>query len=150
ILTSLWLLEQLYKDGPQTKSMKFKNPDNQYLKEFASLSEAQSRTEKESSMDEDSSILASPPLDVQSVQAYNDLCETGFGMSTKSEYFDKKEVNHGNYSVPHMTEGLNEVEPFGQDELDVTSEREEFFEEPYETPKSSNSFVKIKPVEHQR
>ncbi|XP_065511536.1 ciliogenesis and planar polarity effector 1 isoform X5 [Caloenas nicobarica] len=150
VLTSLWLLEQLYRDGSQVKSIKFKSTDNQYLKEFASLSEAQSRTEKESRMDEDSSILASPPLDVQSVQAYDDLCETGSGLSTKSGYFDKKEINNGNYSVPHGTEDLNEVGPFVQEELDVTSEREEFFEEPYETPKSSGSSVKIKPVEHQR
>ncbi|OPJ82495.1 hypothetical protein AV530_000322 [Patagioenas fasciata monilis] len=150
VLTSLWLLEQLYRDGSQAKSIKFKSPDNQYLKEFASLSEAQSRTEKESCMDEGSSVLASPPLDVQSAQAYDDLCETGSGLSTKSGYFDKKEINKGNYSVPHVTEDLNEVGPFVQEELDITSEREEFFEEPYETPKSSNSSVKIKPVEHQR
>ncbi|KAM6109759.1 ciliogenesis and planar polarity effector 1 [Phoenicopterus ruber ruber] len=150
VLTSLWLLEQLYRDGSQAKSIKFKSPDNQDLKEFASLSEAQSRTKKESSIDEGSSMIASPSLDVQSVEAYDDLCETDFGMSTKSKYFDKKEINHGNYSVPHVTEDLNEVGPFVQEELDVTSEREEFFEEPYETPKSSNSSVKIKPVEHQR
>ncbi|NXX13569.1 CPLN1 protein, partial [Podargus strigoides] len=139
VLTSLWLLEQLYRDGSQAKSIKLKSPDNQNLKEFASLSEALSTTEKESSMDEGSSTVANPPLDVQSVQAY-DHC---FGMSTKSKYFDKKEVNNGNYSVPHMTEDLNEVEPFVQEELDVTSEKE-FFEEPYETPKSSSSSVKIK------
>ncbi|NWQ79180.1 CPLN1 protein, partial [Columbina picui] len=150
VLTSLWLLEQLYRHESQAKSIKFKSLDNQYLKEFASLSEAQSRTEKESCMDEGSSILASPPLEVQSVRAYDDLCETGSGLSTKSGYFDKKEINNGNYSVPHVTENLNEVGPFVQEELDVTTEREEFFEEPYETPKSSNSSVKIKPVEHQR
>ncbi|KAK4815418.1 hypothetical protein QYF61_001406, partial [Mycteria americana] len=150
VLTSLWLLEQLYRDGSQAKSIKYKSLDNQYLKEFASLSEAQSRTEKESSMDEGSSMVANPPLDVQSVQAYDDLCDTSFGMSTKSKCFDKKEINHGNYSVPHMTEDLNEVGPFVQEELDVTSESGEFFEELYETPKSSNSSVKIKPVEHQR
>ncbi|KAF1669490.1 CPLN1 protein, partial [Pygoscelis papua] len=150
VLTSLWLLEQLYRDGSQAESIKFKSLDNQYLKESASPSETQSRTEKESNMDEGSSMVANPPLDVQSVQAYDDLCETSFGMSTKSKYFDKKEINHGNYSVPHMTEDLNEVGPFVQEELDVTSESEEFLEEPYETPKSSNSSVKIKPVEHQR
>ncbi|KAM7076508.1 ciliogenesis and planar polarity effector 1 isoform 1-T3 [Ciconia maguari] len=150
VLTSLWLLEQLYRDGSPAKSIKYKSLDNQYLKEFASLSEAQSRTEKESSMDEGSSMVANPLLDVQSVQAYDDLCETGFGMSTKSKCFDKKEINHGHYSVPHMTEDLNEVGPFIQEELDVTSESGEFFEELYETPKSSNSSVKIKPVEHQR
>ncbi|NXW83315.1 CPLN1 protein, partial [Alopecoenas beccarii] len=150
VLTSLWLLEQLYRDGSQAKSIKFKSPDNQYMKEFASLSEAQSRTEKESRVDEGSSILASSPLEVQSVQAYDDLCETISGLSTKSGYFDKKEINNGNYSVPHVTEDLNEVGQFVQEELDVTSEREEFFEEPYETPKSSNSSVKIKPVEHRR
>ncbi|XP_068279407.1 ciliogenesis and planar polarity effector 1 [Nyctibius grandis] len=149
VLTSLWLLEQLYRDGSRTKSITSKSPDNQYVKEFASLSEAQSRTEKESTMDEGSSILANPPLDAQSVQVY-DLCETDFGMSTKSKYFDKKEINHGNYSVPHMTEDLNDVEPFVLEEIDVISEREEFFEEPYETPKSSNSSVKIKPVEHRK
>ncbi|NWS55182.1 CPLN1 protein, partial [Chunga burmeisteri] len=145
VLTSLWLLEQLHRDGSQAKSMKFKSLDNQYMKEFASLSEAQSRTEKESSMDEGSSVLANPPLDVQSVQAYDDLCEAGLGMSTNSKYFDKKEINHGNYSVSHMTGELNEVGPFVHKELDVTSEGEEFFEEPYETPKSSSSSVKIKP-----
>ncbi|XP_075597436.1 ciliogenesis and planar polarity effector 1 [Balearica regulorum gibbericeps] len=150
VLTSLWLLEQLYRDGSQAKSIKFKSPDNQYLKEFASLSEAQSRTEQESSMDEGSSILASPPLDVQSVQAYDDLGETGFGTSANSKYFNEKEINHGNYSVSHVAEDLNEVGPFVQEKLDATSEREEFFEEPYETPKSSNSSVKIKPVELQR
>ncbi|KAF1478531.1 Ciliogenesis and planar polarity effector 1, partial [Megadyptes antipodes antipodes] len=150
VLTSLWLLEQLYRDGSQAESIKFKSLDNQYLKEFASPSETQSRTEKESSRDEGSSMVASPPLDVQSIQAYGDLCETSFRMSTKSKYFDKKEINHGNYSVPHMTEDLNEVGPFVQEELDVTSEIGEFLEEPYETPKSSNSSVKIKPVEYQR
>ncbi|NXI96053.1 CPLN1 protein, partial [Psophia crepitans] len=150
VLTSLWLLEQLYRDESQARSIKSKSPDNQYLKEFASLSEAQSRTEKESSMDEGSSILANPPLDVQSVQAYDDLGETSWGVSANSQYFGKKEINHGNYSVPLMAEDLNEVGPFVQEELDVTSERQEFFDEPYETPKSSNSSVKIKPVEHQR
>ncbi|XP_054041312.1 ciliogenesis and planar polarity effector 1 isoform X1 [Rissa tridactyla] len=149
VLTSLWLLEHLYRDGSHTKSIKFKSLDNRCLKEFASLSEAQSRTEKESSMDEGSSMLASLPLDVQSVQAYDDLCEMGFGMSTKSEYFDKREINHGNYSVPHMTENLNEVGPFVQEELDRTSERE-YFEELYETPKTSSTPIKIKPVERQR
>ncbi|CAN0338497.1 unnamed protein product [Bubo scandiacus] len=150
VLASLWLLEQLHRDGSQAKSIKFKSPDNQYQTEFASLSEAQSRTEKGSSMDKGSSILNSPPLDVHSVQPCGDLCETSFGMSTKSKYSDEKEINHGTYSVPHMTEDLNEVRPFVQEELDVTSEREEFFEEPYETPKSSDGSVKIKPVEHQR
>lgn len=48
-------------------------------------------------------------------------------MSTKSGYFDKKEVNHGNYSVPHVTEDINEVGPFVQEELDVTPEREGLF-----------------------
>ncbi|NXK10592.1 CPLN1 protein, partial [Herpetotheres cachinnans] len=150
VLTSLWLLEQLYRDKSQAQSVKFKSLDNQYLKELASLSEAQSRKEKDSSWDEGSSTLASPPLDVQSVQAYDDLCETGLGMSTKSKYFDKKEINHGNYSVPRMTEVLNTVRPFVLKQLDVTSEREEFFEEPYETPKTSSSSVNIKPIEHQR
>ncbi|XP_074021935.1 ciliogenesis and planar polarity effector 1 [Numenius arquata] len=157
VLTSLWLLEQLYRDGSQAKSITFKSLENQYLKEFASLSEAQSRTEKESSMDEGScsmdegsSILASAPLDVQSVQAYDDLCETGFGMSTKSKYFGKKKINNGNNSVPHMTEDLNEVGSFVQEELDITSEKEELFEEPYETPKTSSSSVKIKSAEYQR
>ncbi|XP_053910206.1 ciliogenesis and planar polarity effector 1 isoform X2 [Cuculus canorus] len=150
VLTSFWLLEQLHRDGSQARSIKFKSLDNQSLKEFASLSEAQSSTEKESSVDEGSSILVSPPLDVQSVQACDDLCETDFGMSTESKYFDKKEYNLGNYPVPHMTEDINEVRPFVQEELHVTSEKEEFFEEPYETSKSSNSSVKIKPIEHQR
>ncbi|XP_014803078.1 PREDICTED: uncharacterized protein C5orf42 homolog isoform X2 [Calidris pugnax] len=150
VLTSLWLLEQLYRDGSQAKSITFKSLENQYLKEYASLSEDQSKTEKESSMDEGSSILASAPLDVQSVQAYDDLCETGLGMSTKSKYFDKKKINNGNNSAPHMTEDLNEVGSFAQEELDVTSEREELFEEPYETRKTSSSSIKIKSVEYQR
>ncbi|NXE06448.1 CPLN1 protein, partial [Lophotis ruficrista] len=145
VLTSLWLLEHLSRERSQAKSITFKSPDNQYLKEFASLSEAQSRTEKESSMNEGSSILASPSPDVQSVQACDDLCETGFGMSTKSEYFDEKEINNGNHFVPHMTEDIHEEGPFVQEELDITSEIEEFFEEPYETPKRSSSSVKIKP-----
>ncbi|NXL53851.1 CPLN1 protein, partial [Podilymbus podiceps] len=148
VLTSLWLLEQLYRDGSQARSVKVKSPDNQYLKECASVSEAQSRTEKKSSMDEGSSMMTSP-VDIQSVQAYDELCETGLGMSTKPKYFDKKEVNHGNYSLPHVSEDLNEVRPFVQEELDETSGGESF-EEPYETPKSSNSYVKIKTVEHQR
>ncbi|XP_026721713.1 ciliogenesis and planar polarity effector 1 isoform X1 [Athene cunicularia] len=150
VLTSLWLLEHLDRDGSQAKSIKSKSPDNQYRKEFASLSEAQSRTEKGSSVDKGSSILNSPPLDVQSVQPYGDLFETSFGMSTNSKYSDKKEINHGTDSLPHMTEELDEVRPFVQEELDVTSQREEFFEEPYETPKSSDGSVKIKSVEHRR
>ncbi|NXY74895.1 CPLN1 protein, partial [Glareola pratincola] len=145
VLTSLWLLEQLYSGGSQAKSIKFKSPDKECLKEFASLSEAQSSSEKESSMGEGSSMLSSLPLDVQSVQAYDDLSEMGFGMSTKSEYFDKREINHGSYSVPHMTEDLNEMRPYVQEELDRTSEREEYFEEPYETPKTSSTPIKIKP-----
>ncbi|NWU65552.1 CPLN1 protein, partial [Pterocles burchelli] len=147
VLTSLWLLEQLYRGGSQAKSIKLKSLDNQYLKEFASLSEAPSRTEKETSIDEGSSILARPPFDVQSIQACDDLCETSFGMSTESEYFDKKEIENGNYSAPHMTEDLNKVGPFVQEELDVTSEKGLFFffEELYETPKCSNSSVKVKP-----
>ncbi|NXG60557.1 CPLN1 protein, partial [Hemiprocne comata] len=78
VLTSLWLLEQFYRDGSKAKSIKFKSLDNQYVKESASLSEAESRTEKESSTDEGSSILVNPLPDVQSVQPF-DLCETGFG-----------------------------------------------------------------------
>ncbi|XP_032062172.1 ciliogenesis and planar polarity effector 1 [Aythya fuligula] len=145
ILSSLWLIEQLYVDGSQARSTTYKSQTSQCLEEFASLSEAQPSTEKESSVDEGSSVLADPPLDVQNVQAYDDLCETSLGMSTKSKHFDKKEINCGNYSLPHLTEDLNEVEPFVQEELDITSESEEFFEEPYETPKSSNSSVRIKP-----
>nr|XP_013816546.1 PREDICTED: uncharacterized protein C5orf42 homolog [Apteryx mantelli mantelli] len=149
VLTSLWLLEQLYNDGSQARSIKFKHPGNQYLKEFASLSEAQPKIEKESSTDEGCFALADPPLDVQSVKPYDDLCESGLGMSTKSNYF-KKEINHENYSVPHMIEDLNEEGPFLQEELDATSESEGLFEEPFEIPKSSNSSVRIKPVEHER
>lgn len=48
-------------------------------------------------------------------------------MSTKSKYFDKMEINHGNYSVPHVTEDVNEVGPFVLEELGVTSEREGLF-----------------------
>ncbi|NXP07623.1 CPLN1 protein, partial [Thinocorus orbignyianus] len=150
VLTSLWLLEQLYRDGSQAKSITSKSVENQFLKEFASLSEAQSGTEKESSMDESSSMLASAPLDIQSVQAYDDICETGLGLPTKSKYFDKKKINNGNNSVPHTTEDHNEVRSFVQEELDVTSEREELFEEPYETPKTFSSSIKIKSVECQR
>ncbi|XP_057289224.1 ciliogenesis and planar polarity effector 1 [Pezoporus wallicus] len=148
VLTSLWLLEQLYGDESHKKSIKFKSPDNQNLKEFASLSEAQSRTEKESSMDEGSSILANPSVDVQSIQAHDDLCETGLGMSAKSKYFNNKELKYGNYSVPHVTEDHNEVGLFVQ-KKEIASDIE-FFDEPYETPKSSTSSVKIKPIEHQR
>ncbi|XP_062455953.1 ciliogenesis and planar polarity effector 1 [Rhea pennata] len=149
VLTSLWLLEQLYNDGLQARNIKFKHPGNQDLKEFASLSEAQPKIEKKSSIDESSFVLADPPLNVQSVKAYDDLSESGFRMSTKSNYF-KKEINHENYSVPHMIEDLNEEGPFLQEELDAKSESKEFFEEPFETPKSSTSSVRIKPVEHER
>ncbi|NWW53649.1 CPLN1 protein, partial [Pedionomus torquatus] len=148
VLTSFWLLQQLYRGGSQAKSVTSKSLENQYLKEFASLSEAQSRTEKESSMDEGCSIPASAALDIQSVQAYDDLCETGFGMSTKSKYFHKK-INNGNNSIPDMTGDLNEVGSSIQEELDVTSERE-LFEEPYETPKTSSSSIKIKSAEYQK
>ncbi|NXN06615.1 CPLN1 protein, partial [Indicator maculatus] len=150
VLTSLWLLEQLNRDGSQEKSIKCKSTDSKYLKEFAPLSEAQCRTEKEGSMDEGSSTVANAPLDVQSVKSCDDLHETGLGMSTKSKSVDKKNRNCGNDSVPHMTRDLNEVGVSLQEELDKTSEIQEFFEEPYETPKSSNSSVKIKPVEDQR
>lgn len=44
-------------------------------------------------------------------------------MSTKSKYFYKKKINQGNNSVAHKTEDLKEVEPFVQQELDVTSEQ---------------------------
>ncbi|NXN99538.1 CPLN1 protein, partial [Rhinopomastus cyanomelas] len=144
ILTSLWLLQKLCRVGSQTKKIKCKSPDNQCLKEFASLSEAQSRTKKESSTDEGSSILASPPLDVWTVQPYDDFSESDFGMSAKPEYSDKKEINHGNYSVAHMMDSFNEVGPFVQEKLDVMLERD-FFEEPYEKPKSSSSSFKVKP-----
>ncbi|CAN8219831.1 unnamed protein product [Coccothraustes coccothraustes] len=149
VLTSFWLLEQLYGDRSQTKSIKCKHPDDQYLKENTSLSEDQSRTEEESSMDEGSSTVANSPLDVQIVQVYDSICESDLGTSTKLKYFYKKKINHGNNSVPHITEDLNEVEPFVHQELDVISE-EEFFEEPYETSESSNSSVKMRPEEHQR
>ncbi|XP_051628250.1 ciliogenesis and planar polarity effector 1 isoform X4 [Manacus candei] len=150
VLTSLWLLEQLYRERSQTKSIKYKHPDNRDVKEFVSLSEAQSRTEKESSTDESFSTAANPPASLQNAPAYDDFCRTDFRVSTKSKYFDKKEIIHGNYSVPCTTEDPNEVEPLVQQELDMVSEQQEFFEEPYETPKSSNSSVKIKPVEHPR
>ncbi|XP_053858447.1 ciliogenesis and planar polarity effector 1 [Vidua macroura] len=145
VLTSLWLLEQLYGDRSQTKSIKCKYPDDQYLKEMAS----QSRTEEETSMDEGSSTMTNSPLDVQIVKVYDNICESDLGMSAKSKYFYKKKINHGNNSVPHITEDLNEVGPFVQQELDVTSEQK-FFEEPYETSKSSDSSVKIRPEKHQR
>lgn len=45
-------------------------------------------------------------------------------MSTKSKYFDKKEIKHGSCSLPHVTEDLNEVEPFLQEESDITSQSE--------------------------
>lgn len=48
-------------------------------------------------------------------------------MSIKSKYFDKKEISHGNYSVPYMAEDLHEVGPFVHEKLDVTSEREGLF-----------------------
>ncbi|KAF2984647.1 hypothetical protein EK904_012568 [Melospiza melodia maxima] len=118
VLTSFWLLEQLYGYRSQTRSIKCKHPEDQYLKETASLSEAQSRTEEESSMDEGSSTVANSPLDVQIIQIYDNLCESDLRMSTKSKYFYKKKNNQGNNSVPHITEDLNEVEPFVQQELD--------------------------------
>ncbi|XP_077646648.1 ciliogenesis and planar polarity effector 1 [Lonchura striata] len=149
VLTSFWLLEQLYGDRSQIKSIKCKHPDDQYLKEIASLSEAQSRTEEETSMDEGSSTVANSPLNVQIVQIDDNISESDLGMSAKSKYFCKKKNNHGNNSVPHITEDLNELGSFVQQELDVTSEQE-FFEEPYETSESSNSSVKIRPEEHQR
>ncbi|XP_032941401.1 ciliogenesis and planar polarity effector 1 isoform X4 [Catharus ustulatus] len=149
ILTSFWLLEQLHGDRSQIKSIKCKHSDDQCLEEIASLSEALSRTEEESSMDEGSSTVANSPLDVQIIQIYDNLCERDLGVSAKSKYYCKKEINNGNNSVPHITEDLNKVGPFVQHELDVTSEQE-FFEEPYETSESSNSSVKIRPVEHQR
>lgn len=49
------------------------------MKEIASLSEAQPRTEEESSMDEGSSTVASSAFDVQIGQAYDDLCESDLG-----------------------------------------------------------------------
>ncbi|XP_037979830.1 ciliogenesis and planar polarity effector 1 isoform X5 [Motacilla alba alba] len=149
VLTSFWLLEQLFGNRTQTRSIKCKHPDDQYLKEIAPLSEAQSGAEEESSVNEGCSTVASSPLDVQIVQVYDNLCESDLGMSTKSKYFYKRKINHGNNSVPYITEDLNEVGPFIQQELDVTSEQE-FFEEPYETSKSSNSSVKIRPLKHQR
>nr|XP_041567097.1 ciliogenesis and planar polarity effector 1 isoform X3 [Taeniopygia guttata] len=148
VLTSFWLLEQLYGDRSQIKSIKCKHPDDQYLKEIASLSEAQSRTEEETSMDEGSSTVANSPRNVQIVQIDDNISESDLGMSAKSKYFCKKKINHGNNSVPHITEDLNELGSFVQQELDVTSEQE-FFEEPHETSKSSNSSVKIRPEEHQ-
>uniref|UniRef100_A0A8C3LG50 Ciliogenesis and planar polarity effector 1 n=1 Tax=Chrysolophus pictus TaxID=9089 RepID=A0A8C3LG50_CHRPC len=145
VLTSLWLLEQMCKDGTQARSVAFKNPSNQCLKESTRLSEAQSRTERECGIVEGTST--NPPADVHNVQAYDNLCGNHSGMSTKSKYFDKKEIKHGSCSLPHVNEDLNEVELFLQEESDITSQREEFFEEPFETPKSSNSSIRIKPGE---
>ncbi|XP_023799765.1 protein JBTS17 isoform X2 [Cyanistes caeruleus] len=149
VLTSFWLLEQLHGDKTQTRSEKCKRPDDQYLKEIASLSEAQSRTEEESSMAESSSTVTSSPLDTQIVQVYDNLCGSDLGAPAKSKYYCKRESSHGNNSVPHITEDLDEVRPFVQKELDVTSEQV-LFEKPYETSESSSSSVKIRPVEHQR
>ncbi|XP_021235237.1 protein JBTS17 isoform X2 [Numida meleagris] len=146
ILTSLWLLEQLCRDGSQARSVTFKNPSNQYLKEFTSPSEAQPRSKRECKVDEGTS--ANPPADVHNVQRYDNLCENSFGVSTKSKYFERKEIKHGDYSLPYVTEDLNKVEPFLREESDITSQSEEFFEEPFETPKSSNSSVRIKPGKH--
>ncbi|XP_032297134.1 ciliogenesis and planar polarity effector 1 isoform X2 [Coturnix japonica] len=143
VITSLWLLEQLCKDGKQARSVTFKNTSNECLKESTPLSEAQPTSERKYRVDEGTS--ASPPADVNNVQAYDILCEDGFGMSTKSKCFDKKEIKHGNCCLPHVTEDLSKVEPFLQEESDLTSQIEEFFEEPFETPKSSNSSVRIKP-----
>ncbi|OXB79180.1 UNVERIFIED_CONTAM: hypothetical protein H355_006639 [Colinus virginianus] len=66
-------------------------------------------------------------------------------LSTKSKYTDLKEVKYGDCSLPHVIEDLNKVQTFLQEESDITSQSEEFFEEPFETPKSSSSSVKIKP-----
>ncbi|NXD09083.1 CPLN1 protein, partial [Nothocercus nigrocapillus] len=124
VLSSLWLLEQLYNDGSQARNIKVKH---QFLKGFASPSEAQPKIEKEStekeSTVEGSFALAGPPLDVQSVKACDDLHESDLGMSMKSNYV-KKEINHENYSIPHMIENLNEEVPFLHEELDATSENE--------------------------
>lgn len=48
-------------------------------------------------------------------------------MSTKSKCIDKKNLDCGEYSVPHMTGDLNEVEVFSQEELDETTEIEGLF-----------------------
>ncbi|XP_042731159.1 ciliogenesis and planar polarity effector 1 isoform X3 [Lagopus leucura] len=143
VLSSLWLLEQLCKDGTQARSVTFKNAGNQCLKESTSPSEAQPRTKRERGVVESTS--ANPPADVHNVQAYDNLCENRSGMSTKSICFAKKEIKHGSCSLPHVTEDLNEVEPFLQEESDITSQSEECFEEPFETPKSSNGSIRIKP-----
>ncbi|KAM8793601.1 ciliogenesis and planar polarity effector 1-like [Eudromia elegans] len=147
VLSSLWLLEQLYNDESQSRNIKIKHPSNQFLEGFASPSGTQPKIEEEStekaSTDEDFFALAGPPVNVQSVKPYDDLCESDFGMSTKSNYV-KKEINHENYSLSHMIEDLNKEGPFLQEELDATPENGEFFEEPFETPKSSSSPVRIK------
>ncbi|NXJ15090.1 CPLN1 protein, partial [Odontophorus gujanensis] len=152
VLTSLWLLEQLWRERSQAGGVTLKNPSNQCLKEVSSPSEAQPGTEKESRVDEDTSAtpnqMANPnPIksDVHNVKAYDNLCENSFGLSTKSKYIDMKEVKYGDCSLPHVSEDLNKVQTFLPEESDITSQSEEFFEEPFETPKSSSSSVKIKP-----
>uniref|UniRef100_A0A8C0EQP9 Ciliogenesis and planar polarity effector 1 n=1 Tax=Bubo bubo TaxID=30461 RepID=A0A8C0EQP9_BUBBB len=94
VLASLWLLEQLHRDGSQAKSIKFKVRKR---------------------MDQ---------VSMKCVSYANKDDHTCLPHSS-SKYSDEKEINHGTYSVPHMTEDLNEVRPFVQEELDVTSERED-------------------------
>ncbi|KYO29011.1 hypothetical protein Y1Q_0009826 [Alligator mississippiensis] len=153
ILTSLWLLEQPYCDGLQTRTSSFKSQDNQYLIEPASLLKTRPEIEIESSMDTGGSPSSDTLLGGQSVNAYEEPHESALRIHSK-----KKEMNDMSNSLLHTIEeraidsdeDLKELGPFIEDEVNITSENEEFFEEPFEIPKSSNISVSIKPVQQQK
>ncbi|XP_006031932.2 protein JBTS17-like [Alligator sinensis] len=153
ILTSLWLLEQPYCDGLQTRTSSFKSQDNQYLIEPASLLKTRPEIEIESSMDTGGSPSSDTLLGGQSVNAYEEPHESALRIHSK-----KKEMNDMSNSLLHTIEeraidsdeDLKELGPFIEDEVNITSENEEFFEEPFEMPKSSNISVSIKPVQQQK
>ncbi|KAM9138287.1 ciliogenesis and planar polarity effector 1 isoform 2-T2 [Pangshura tecta] len=154
ILTSLWLLGQLYCDESQARITSFKSPDYQYLMNSASLPETRPKIQKESSMDTGCSPATETPHAVQDVNAYDELCENVLGISTKTKHSEKNEMNES-HSVTHSTEegviGFDEeVGAFLQEEVDATSENEELFEEPFGGPKSPSISVSIKPAQQQK
>ncbi|XP_019373489.1 PREDICTED: protein JBTS17 isoform X1 [Gavialis gangeticus] len=153
ILTSLWLLKQPYYDGLQTRTSSFKSQDNQYLIEPASLLKTRPEKEIESSMATGGSPSSDTLLGGQSVNAYEEPHESALRIHS-----EKKIMNDMSNSLLHTLEeraidsdeDLKELGPFIEDEVDVTSENEDFFEEPFEMPKSSNISVSIKPVQQQK
>ncbi|XP_054842667.1 ciliogenesis and planar polarity effector 1 [Eublepharis macularius] len=155
ILASFWLLEQRQHIQSQDQYVHLWNP----RKQCASIhsSGIPSKLEKESSVDTGYSPSVETPVVVQDGNAYCEPYESA-SRTLHEKLSEKKEVNFEDLSVTHGTqfggrdfdEDLIEVGESIPDEVDVTSENEEFSEERFAASRSPTMSVSIKSVQHKK